>query len=351
MVSDSPTDIRLGLRLTPHGRLLAEPADDATELDARIAARLAQASARGSGDLLLQLGAGEVGQPLPAAFSWWRSFAGRYVAALCLHAPASGNGAGGNSASQVLPKIAAPEAGELTSLLLTAPMMPGAEYLSADLLRDLWDATASACAAAYAASGTDLQGFLKQLNPAWNLVGRVHFNLAENRRDPEAPFAFMATYTTRLSAQAKAQHVPLGQALREYAGAANRDKLLSLLLPVQRAARKLCLAEGNDRRRRDLPSAALDAGGGVALPGQRAGAGTCRRGAAHAGNVARQPPGPPAGHGHRWGAQALRRGAGRAAGLPHGGHAGRRSPVGAGNPCIACRHRLPGAAARPVGGG
>ena len=46
----------------------------------------------------------------------------------------------------------------------------------------------------------------------------------------------MATYTTRLSAQAKAQHVPLGQALREYAGAANRDKLLSLLLPVQRAA-------------------------------------------------------------------------------------------------------------------
>ncbi len=51
-----------------------------------------------------------------------------------------------------------------------------------------------------------------------------------------SPFAFMATYTTRLSAQARAQHVPLGQALREYAGAANRGKLLSLLLPVQRAA-------------------------------------------------------------------------------------------------------------------
>src|SRR5262249_35130874 len=72
----------------------------------------------------------------------------------------------------------------------------------------------------------------------WNLVGRVHFNLAENRRDPDRPFAFMATYTSRLSAQARAQHVPLGQALREYAGAANRDKLLSLLLPVQRAAQQ-----------------------------------------------------------------------------------------------------------------
>ncbi len=64
----------------------------------------------------------------------------------------------------------------------------------------------------------------------------MHFNLAENRRDDDAPFAFLATYTTQLSAQARAQHVPLGQALREYAGAANREKMLSLLLPVQRAA-------------------------------------------------------------------------------------------------------------------
>ncbi len=64
----------------------------------------------------------------------------------------------------------------------------------------------------------------------------MHFNLAENRKDESAPFAFLATYTTRLSAHAKAQHLPLGQALREYAGAANKDRLLSLLLPVQRAA-------------------------------------------------------------------------------------------------------------------
>ena len=85
-------------------------------------------------------------------------------------------------------------------------------------------------------AGIEVQKFLKQRNAAWNLVGRVHFNLAENRRDEEAPFAFMATYTTRLSAAAKAQHLPLGKALKEYAGAKNRDRLLSLLMPVQRAA-------------------------------------------------------------------------------------------------------------------
>src|SRR4029077_2854591 len=83
-----------------------------------------------------------------------------------------------------------------------------------------------------------IQDFLKHRNPAWNLVGRVHFNLAENRKDSGAPFAFLATYTTRLSAHAKAQHLPLGQALREYAGAAQKAQLLSLLLPVQRAAKE-----------------------------------------------------------------------------------------------------------------
>ena len=80
------------------------------------------------------------------------------------------------------------------------------------------------------------QEYLKSCHPAWNLVGRVHFNLAENRKDEDAPFAFLATYTTRLSAAATAQHLPLGKALQEYSGARNRERLLSLLMPVQRAA-------------------------------------------------------------------------------------------------------------------
>jgi non-specific serine/threonine protein kinase len=116
--------------------------------------------------------------------------------------------------------------------------MPGAEYLTGKVLRALWGATDEAFAAELAESGATVQDFLKRLNPAWNVVGRVHFNLAENRKDKQAPFAFLATYTHRLSAQGKAQHLPLGQALREYAGAANKARLLSLLLPVQRAAER-----------------------------------------------------------------------------------------------------------------
>jgi non-specific serine/threonine protein kinase len=64
----------------------------------------------------------------------------------------------------------------------------------------------------------------------------VHFNLAENRSDEEAPFAFIATYTTQLSALGRAQHLALGEALREYAGTRNKTRLLALLKPVQEAA-------------------------------------------------------------------------------------------------------------------
>jgi non-specific serine/threonine protein kinase len=215
----------LSLRLTPHGHLLLEEATDAPEMEQAVAARLAAAFGLGSGPGLIQLGAGEVGRALPPVLVWWRQFAARYVEGLCLHPASSG-----------IPPITPPSRAELASLVLAGPMMAGAEYLSPENLGGLWAEMEAALSAAVAAAKTDLQTFLRTLHPAWNLVGRVHFNLAENRRDPEFPFAFMATYTAQLSAQAKAQHVALGQALREFAGPANRAKLLALLTPVQRAS-------------------------------------------------------------------------------------------------------------------
>ena len=78
--------------------------------------------------------------------------------------------------------------------------------------------------------------YLKQCHPAWNTVGRVTFHLAENKRNVAYPFAFLATYAHRISEQGKVQHLPLGRALEEYAGAQNRAALAALLTPVQRAA-------------------------------------------------------------------------------------------------------------------
>ncbi|MDP1635123.1 MAG: SNF2-related protein, partial [Gallionellaceae bacterium] len=114
--------------------------------------------------------------------------------------------------------------------------MRGAEYLTTHVLGGLWSELDTALKVELAASGRSLQEFLKSRHPAWNLVGRVYFNLAENRQDAEAPFAFLATYTSRLSAHGKAQHLPLSQALTEFSDGRSQARLLSLLKPVQGGA-------------------------------------------------------------------------------------------------------------------
>ncbi len=223
------TDHSLAPILTPHGHLLLAPDRDAPVLADALRSRLEQAFAHGAGHGLLQLGAGEVGTALPPVFAWWRDFAARYVTALCAAAEPAGDD---RSRSVQAP----PPPQDIEALVADAPPMTGAEYLTASMLAALWAELDAALRVELKQAGQALQDFLKTRHPAWNLVGRVHFNLAENRKDPEAPFAFLATYTTRLSAHAKAQHLPLAQALQEYADKKNSAGLLSLLLPVQRAA-------------------------------------------------------------------------------------------------------------------
>ena len=214
--------------LTPHGRLWLAPASDAPALPPDAEVRLRKAFARGTGHGLLQLGAGEVGTTLPAVFSYWRELGALFVNALC----AAPDAALGHEAGHA----PLPPRERLLALAAAAPPMTGAEYLTAAVLESLWQEIAAAFHDERARSGLGTQELLRRFSPAWNLVGRVHFNLALNRKDDEAPFAFIATYTGQLSAHGKAQHLPLGHALAEYAGESRRDRLLSLLLPVQRAA-------------------------------------------------------------------------------------------------------------------
>ncbi len=217
--------LRLAPVITPHGRLIIAAASDAPELPAVLAERLRTAFAEGSGAGLLQLGGAEIRQSLPPAFAYWRELGSRYVTALCTRPAAAGKH------SPVPP----PDIADLETFALGVPAMQGAEYVNADTLTVLWQAIDDAVVARQSET-TSTEELLKQLDPAWNVVGRVHFNLAENRRDDDAPFAFLATYTHQLSSKGTAQHRPLGDSLREYAGARYKEQLLSLLVPVQRAA-------------------------------------------------------------------------------------------------------------------
>ena len=306
--------------LTPHGLLTLRQAGEALDMEPERVARLEQAFIRGSGHGLLCLGADEVGTALLPVLSYWREFGARYVAALCA-LPGVGEGA-------IKPSVTLPERRELDQIAAAVPPMMGAEYLTTDVLADLWCGMDSAFDTELAEAELSVQEFLKRRHPAWNLVGRVHFNLAENRKDETAPFAFLATYTTRLSAAARAQHVPLGKALQEYAGARNRERLLSLLMPVQRAGEhcawlKAMIDAGEIfHPLRWSPQQALHLLKDACSARERWG--DC----ADASELAHEPPRTPASEGNGWRQRPFAVGTGCAARLPHGGDARRRKPLG-----------------------
>ncbi|HEY8750640.1 MAG TPA: DEAD/DEAH box helicase, partial [Tepidisphaeraceae bacterium] len=177
---------------------------------------------------------------LPSSFSFAREIGRSYLTRLC-HTPAAEVA---EATARAAPQpIAPPPAQELEAMVLRAPPLKGLEYLTAEVLANWWNELDAHVRAQIATFNGSAQAFLRDLNPLWRMVGRVTFHLAENKRDPSYPFAFMATYSSGLSAQGRVQHLPLRNALQEYAGAKNKDALISLLTPIQRASEKSALAK------------------------------------------------------------------------------------------------------------
>ena len=212
--------------LSPQGAIHFDE-HQAQSLDSRTEQVVRKAAAQGSPHLLLHLATKELDTALPPAGVFWRNLARRYLTQLC-HTP--------DVTAET--SLAPPPEVELARLVDSAPPMLGAEYLSVGTLQSLWQELDALVLGEVRVCPGGAAAWLKARNPLWNLVGRVTFHLAENKRDGERPFAFLATYTHRISDQAKPQYLPLGRALQEYAGTRNRAALLSLLAPVQRAAEK-----------------------------------------------------------------------------------------------------------------
>lgn len=135
-----------------------------------------------------------------------------------------------------MPAVPLPSRADLERIVDACPPMQGFEYLNPDTLASLWEALDQYTRSEIQRDAGDVQAFLKKRNPLWNMVGKVIFHLAENRKDEARPFAFLVTYAARLSGMAKPQHLPLGKALTEYSSAKDRQGLLALLTPLRRAA-------------------------------------------------------------------------------------------------------------------
>ena len=114
-----------------------------------------------------------------------------------------------------------------------APLIPGSEYIGTELLKTVWSRLNAAFSQAIKSYPGSVTEFIQSYSPEVHLVGRVFFHLVENK-DENYPFAFLATYSTRLNQEGKSKHLPLKYALKEYES--DRDQLLELLATVHLAA-------------------------------------------------------------------------------------------------------------------
>jgi len=218
----------LALAITPSGDLrIVSDAESLPVVSRQATLRLREEFARSSAAGLLYLASQELSEELPPALVFWRSFARELMRSLCQL------GGDGFSKWKTVPP---PGADDLAQTVADAPPMHGLEYLSTDILSTRWCELRDHVSACAAANQNGPVGFLREVNPLWHLLGRVTFHLAENKRDTERPFAFLATFTHQLSNQARPQHLPLAEALTRYAGARDRVKLDVLLEPVRQAA-------------------------------------------------------------------------------------------------------------------
>ena len=173
---------------------------------------------------LLFLGCADTGVPLSPSLDFWRRFSGLFVRQLRLTPELE--------ALRHLVQIPWPDE-ELDLLFEQIPVMVGGEYLNQEFLSACWlSLNRSFATSLQNFSGTPTE-FIHHFSPNSHLLGRVYFHLVENR-DGDYPFAFLATYSTRMGGDGKSRHLPLKYALQEYRD--DNEKLLDLLTTVYQAA-------------------------------------------------------------------------------------------------------------------
>jgi len=252
MPAPRPTEFRL--RISPNGRLAYEPATGSeaspdAPLPADVAAGIAGAFSEGqTAGLLHVAGIADTGG-LPADLAFFRRRTLELVDAVG-HLAEEGRAAflRADSRRDLERLVPPPDDETLLAAVAAAPPMQGLDYLDATVLRGIWFDLAAAIRDRAAAEG-GLVAALAAVNPQLHLLGKVTFHLAENRRDEERPFAFLATYAHRLSASSAVLHLPLAKAVEESAERRDQAKLVELLAPVRAAAdRSTLLREWLDSR-------------------------------------------------------------------------------------------------------
>jgi superfamily II DNA or RNA helicase len=171
---------------------------------------------------------------LSSLFHYWQHFSKSYMAYRCQLAPDLGP----KEKTQQLTPTAFVALPLFDELLASPPTMMGAEYLCMLTFKDAWEQLDGYLCQQANHHALSLREFLKQYAPQWHQLGRVCLHLAENKQDPDCPFAFMATYVSELNAQDTPKYRPLGQALQQLSSAKKTSELIHLLSPLNLASKQ-----------------------------------------------------------------------------------------------------------------
>ena len=238
-----PTSNSPHLGLSPHGRVCflqhsgeATAVDDSGNNADKLRSNLARAFEVSSAVGLLELAKTDLPADWPAEFAFWKKFAQRMAQSLCSLDERDRKQFSIASPAKLQQLVPPPDDLQLSVIVSEAPPMRGLEYLAPKVLTDLWLNLLKQTHGQALATTGGVDALLQAINPDWQPLGRVTFHLAENKKDESRPFAFLATFTNRISKQAKVKHLPLADALRQFAGEKNQEKLAELLKPVSLAA-------------------------------------------------------------------------------------------------------------------
>ena len=222
------------LRLTPEGALVFHAGtDNAASIPLALCKTLEEHFANSTGSGLLALASESADGDLPAELAFWRMFAREFITQLC-HVPNLRDGAWQD-------EVPAPPEEALQEWMQNAPPVSGMEFLSVNCLRQMWLDMHKRFVQSVIDAENNVESVLHTLHPVWRMVGRVTLHLAENKRDPLRPFAFIATYTNRVNARSEAQHLPLARALNESAERDDKNTLRTLLAPLNAASARSAL--------------------------------------------------------------------------------------------------------------
>ena len=125
-----------------------------------------------------------------------------------------------------------PDEDTVEDLFTSVPFAPGSEYVDREWIRAQFSALLDIYKKEIKSYDGTVSLYLADKSQKLKVPERIFFHLVENT-EPEYPFAFLATYSTKVKGN-RIEHKPLQYALTEYKG--NRNKLLDLLSCLNKAA-------------------------------------------------------------------------------------------------------------------